>query len=427
MIDNEDHLVLVRQRARQIAGLLGFSLQDQTRIATAASEVARNAYQHGGGGEVHFGLDDAQAMFVIRVTDTGPGIANLDVLSEGHGGMAGARRLMDRFEIESTVGEGTTVELAKILPPDFPAPTASLVSKIGEELARRGAPSAVEEVRHQNQELLKALADAKIAEQERERLIEDLKRTVRLNELFVGVLGHDLRNPLTSISMTASLLLAQDESENASMCAKRILLSSERMSNMIHQLLDFTRIRLDAGLRLNRKETDLGDLTHTIIAEFEGEAGQSQIRCECVGDLRGTWDLDRLAQVLSNLIGNAQKHGKPDAPIQVHLDGRSKDGVTLNVHNQGTIPAELLPVIFEPLRGNHSEKAPSNGLGLGLFIAEQIVVGHGGSIDVESNEANGTIFRVRLPRTPSDSIAAHVDIGESVLWVSRKNDRGIEP
>ena len=399
----EDHLVLVRQRARHIAELVGFSVQDQTRIATAVSEVARNAFEHGGGGRVRFELEGgATPALAIRVTDDGPGMEEADLPQNAQWGIPGARRLMDQFELTSTLGEGTTVQMTKCLPPGSPPPTQSLVAEIGKELSGWISPNPIDEVRHQNQELLNALSEAKSAEKERERLIEDLKQTVRLNEMFVGVLGHDLRNPLTSVSMIAELLIANPDNDVTAEHASRILRSTQRMRNMIDQLLDFTRIRLDARLPLKREKTDIGALASSIIAEFQIGEGDASICYEEEGRLEGMWDFDRLAQALSNLIGNARKHGISERPIEVCIDGTNDDVVLVEVNNQGTIPADLLPVIFEPLRGDRSEEANTNGLGLGLFITKQIVQAHGGSIDVESNEAQGTTFTVRIPRTPSD-------------------------
>jgi signal transduction histidine kinase len=173
------------------------------------------------------------------------------------------------------------------------------------------------------------------------------------------------------------------------------------MARMIDQILDFTRIRLGTGLPVDAKAMNLGDLTGAIVAEFQGEGGTQQIQYECSGDLAGTWDRDRLGQVLSNLMGNARHHGEAGTPIYVGIDGQAADFVMVKVNNRGTIPPDLLPVIFEPLRMGKSKQAGSQGLGLGLFITQQIVAAHGGSIGVESNEASGTTFSLRLPRTPN--------------------------
>src|SRR5262249_27595090 len=162
----EQDVVLARQRARQLAGLLGFDNQDQTRIATAVSEITRNAFQYAGGGKVEF-LADAgvPATFLVRVSDRGPGVKDLDSVLEGRYtsptgmglGIVGARRLMDRFEIQSTPGAGTIVLLGKALPRTAPPLSPGNLARVAEELARQTLETPYDELRRQNRELLGAL------------------------------------------------------------------------------------------------------------------------------------------------------------------------------------------------------------------------------------------------------------------------------
>jgi signal transduction histidine kinase len=132
---------------------------------------------------------------------------------------------------------------------------------------------------------------------------------------------------------------------------------------------------------------------------------EREIRFDVVGDSTGVWDRDRVSQLLSNLIANACQHGTPQTPVGIHIDGSAIGVVTLEIHNQGAVSPALLPVVFEPLRrsGQRREKhkGPS-GLGRGLYITQQVIVAHGGTIDVESSEREGTRFVVRLPRQPSN-------------------------
>lgn len=124
---------------------------------------------------------------------------------------------------------------------------------------------------------------------------------------------------------------------------------------------------------------------------------ERRLESEMLGNLEGIWDGERLCQVLTNLLGNAMHHGDPAQPVQVTADGRQDDRVSITVRNGGTIPAELLPTLFNPFRGGERRPGQHQGLGLGLFIAHQIVRSHGGRIDVRS--ADGvTSFRVELPR-----------------------------
>jgi hypothetical protein len=175
------------------------------------------------------------------------------------------------------------------------------------------------------------------------------------------------------------------------------------MSRMIDQLLDFTRLRIGAGLSLEPATSELAPLVAQIAQEVCDGGSRDTVAVESVGDTRGTWDADRLGQVLSNLIGNAVQHGAGGKPprVRVVIDGTEPESVRVRVHNVGTIAADLLPKLFEPL--NEAERrrggARGLGLGLGLYIAKEIVAAHGGQLTVTSNEAEGTMFTVSLPRS----------------------------
>lgn len=204
------------------------------------------------------------------------------------------------------------------------------------------------------------------------------------------VLSHDLRNPLTAI-ITASHMLKPDQ--DVTRPAMRIRQSADRMGRMIDQLLDFSRIKLGAGLPLDAREIDLGPVGRQVHAELESAFPDRHIRLEEQGSLWGAWDRDRLAQLLSNLGGNACQHG--DDPIHITLDGRDAAGVRIAIENRGTIPDELIPDLFEP----GARRGASGGLGLGLYIAQQIASAHGGAIEVTSSDTT-TRFLVDLPRWP---------------------------
>jgi signal transduction histidine kinase len=198
--------------------------------------------------------------------------------------------------------------------------------------------------------------------------------------------------------MAASLLARRSDSELITKPVSRILSSADRMQRMIAQLLDLTRVRLGRGIPLALSEVDLVEICRHVIDELEPPFGR-EIVLESAGDPKGTWDGDRLSQLLSNLIANACQHGRAGTPVRVRIDGATGDGVRVEVTNQGVIPPEVLPVVFEPL--NHlagNLKRGSSGLGLGLYITEQVVLAHGGRIQVASDEAQGTRVVVHLPR-----------------------------
>jgi signal transduction histidine kinase len=228
-----------------------------------------------------------------------------------------------------------------------------------------------------------------------------MERAIHFGEMFIGIVGHDLRNPLTAITTAAGLLQTRAESERIARPARRVVASADRMERMISQLLDFTRIRLGGGLPLERTEIDLAEVSRSIIDELV-PVHHREIRLHTTGDVVGVWDRDRLSQLLSNLAANACQHGAPGTAVEIVLDGTDLNRVRMEVANRGVIPPELVPVVFEPLRHTSAEQARtrggSSGLGLGLYITEQISLAHGGTIRVESTEATGTRFIVELPR-----------------------------
>ena len=227
----------------------------------------------------------------------------------------------------------------------------------------------------------------------------DLERTVRFNELFAAILGHDLRNPLGAILTAAHLALRRTSDENTIKPLKRILSSGERMTRMTEQLLDFTRARIGGGLTVARRDTDLEGLVRHILEEEEMANPAWTFDQTFTGNVHGQWDPDRLAQAFSNLFSNAVQHGSPAEPLRVRVDGTRRNHVAIEIRNKGAVPEELLPVLFDPFRGTQHRTHGSRGLGLGLFITQQIVEAHGGSITVASSEEAGTAFTIVLPRT----------------------------
>jgi len=241
---------------------------------------------------------------------------------------------------------------------------------------------------------------------ERNARVDELARVVRFSEMFAGILGHDLRNPLSAIVSAAGIIAQRAETAGISDPAARILRSAARMDRMIAQLLDFTRVRLGGGLPVQCECMDLLDVCRQVVSELEASNGRS-IEVTSDGDTHGTWDPDRLGQLVSNLVANACQHGDVTAPVRVRLDGASSERVCVEVSNAGVIPPALVPFLFEPLRRGEdtSSVRRSPGLGLGLFIAEQIALAHGGSIAVHSESSTGTCFRVELPRVPGTTPA----------------------
>lgn len=258
---------------------------------------------------------------------------------------------------------------------------------------------ALEQEIARRKELEDALLDA-LAREKQARM--SAERTVRYNEMFAGMLGHDLRNPLSAIATTAHYLGHIASDPKVATGAARITSSSERMARMIDQLLDFTRIRIGDGLRLQRTRLDLMEICSRIRDELQAAHPGALIAIQSHGDTVGEWDYDRLLQVLSNLVGNAVHHGQEGCVVTIHSDGSDLAETVIDVHNAGMVHPEILPVLFEPFRGTPTTKQ-ARGLGLGLYITQQIVHAHGGNIGVTSSQEEGTTFRVRLPRSPTSA------------------------
>jgi PAS domain S-box-containing protein len=287
--------------------------------------------------------------------------------------------------------------------------------RLAEEIARRTAIAidnarlyddawaATHDLREANQQLVGATIQAQEATEEAEaararaeQSERDLREVAEFREMFIGILGHDLRNPLASIAMSAASLRRnrhldeQDEKRVA-----RITSSSERMLRMISQMLDLTRARLGGGFPLEPKPTDLRNVCRRVVEEFE-----EHIRLEVQGDVTGTWDPDRLAEALSNIAGNAIEHAALGTAVVVKAHGEGPE-VVVEIINQGDpIPADVLPFIFEPFRrAKQHAKSRAGNLGLGLYIANQIVHSGHGSLAAYSVDGT-TTFLMRLPRHP---------------------------
>ncbi len=220
---------------------------------------------------------------------------------------------------------------------------------------------------------------------------------LRINEMFMAVLSHDLRTPLQSIVAAASVLKRQPSPDKTALMADRVLGASQRMGHMIEDLLDVTRIRQAGGLALQLGPAHMQTLVQRTLDEVATSHPERPIDSTLAGDLAGTWDAERLCQVITNLVGNALHHGSADHPVRIAVDGTRPEEVSITVSNGGTIPAGLLPHLFDPFRGGEREPGRHQGLGLGLFIAHQIVRAHHGTIEARSHN-DVTSFRVTLPR-----------------------------
>lgn len=226
---------------------------------------------------------------------------------------------------------------------------------------------------------------------------KQLASALQLNEIFVGILGHDLRNPLSSFQAGLDFLDLQLTDDRQRRVLRWMRSSSHRMLSMIQELLDLTRMRLARGLGVVREQAkvELHALLERTIDELRVVHEDREIVLEGA-TCTTTGDEQRLNQLFSNLVANALAHGTPRTPVTARIVGCGREAV-VEVHNQGAIPRELMGNLFQPFRALE-RGSQSAGLGLGLYIADQIARAHGGGIDVDSSQATGTVFRVHLPR-----------------------------
>ena len=224
----------------------------------------------------------------------------------------------------------------------------------------------------------------------------DEQSTAELREQFIAVLGHDLRNPLSSVTTGAAMLLRGTLNDKQRHVVERIQASGRRMAELISNLLDLARSRTGRSLGLTLAEvSDLGGSLRHVVDELASVHSGRQIRLTMEMSAKVRCDSARVCQLLSNLLANAIEHGAPSRPIDVHA-AQTAAGLKISVRNDGPpIAEEMLPLLFRPY--SRGSGAASKGLGLGLYIASEIAKAHGGKLEVESSAARGTRFTVTLP------------------------------
>ena len=431
----EHDVVLARQRARQAALLVGYDAQGATRIATAVSEIVRNAFTYGGGGAVEIGVETRGApSLVVRVADRGPGIPHLDAVlggryrsTTGMGvGITGTRRLMDTFDMQADTG--TTVVMSKRLPPGA-GPTPESLTRAAATLASEAPHDAAAEVRRQNQELLRVLAALEERQDELARLNAELEETnrgvlalhaelrdradreaaarqsaeaaARARDAVLAIVSHDLRNPVGSVITAASFLLdtlaaevlATPQGQQVGVIHR----AASRANRLLDDLMDVTRIEA-GGLAVVLEPVEVPGLLSGAVELMRGPAAERAV--ELVGLVPGPLppvlaDRDRVLQVFANLAGNAVKFTPEGGTVA--LAAELEDGaVAFSVADTGPgMSADQVERAFD--RFWQAARTDRRGVGLGLAIARGIVDAHGGSLSVASAPGAGTTFRFTLP------------------------------
>jgi signal transduction histidine kinase len=294
----------------------------------------------------------------------------------------GAGRAESGFTVEQMVAEFRALRASVI----------RLWTKAQGELA----PADLDDLTRFNEAIDQSLAES-VA-----RYTQDLDHS---REMFLAILGHDLRTPLGAVYTSARFMLDTKELKEPHLTlTSRIASSSTRMVHMVGDLLDFTRSRLGGGIPIVRAEMNMGKVVYDVVDEIAAAHPLRTIQVDTRDqEHRGEWDPARISQMLTNLIGNALEHGSEGMVVTVEVRGDG-DETTIAVHNRGSaIPPDRLNGIFNPMKareptGAAAASGPTGNLGLGLYIAERIVHAHKGRIEVESSEERGTTFTVHLPR-----------------------------
>ncbi len=234
---------------------------------------------------------------------------------------------------------------------------------------------------------------------DREERARERAEALALQEQLMGIVGHDLRTPLSAIVTGARVLSrAADVPDGRRAAAQRILSSAHRMEGIIRDILDFTRARVGGGLLVAPRSADLAAVCRDAVEEVTAEHPDRAVEVESRGDTTGEWDPDRIEQAVSNLLANAVRYSPPETPVLLRVAGDT-ESVAVEIHNQGPpIPTQLLPHLFEPYRRGTELGAERRSVGLGLYIVHTIARAHGGTVEVRSSAEEGTTFLLKLPR-----------------------------
>lgn len=262
-----------------------------------------------------------------------------------------------------------------------------------ERLATSEANLATSEANLASSEANLATSEANLATSQAS--LTDERATSELREQFIAVLGHDLRSPLSALTSGISILARQPQSEKSGQILTLMRQSSSRMSGLIDNVLDFARGRLGGGISLDRQPVDMTALLAELVEEHRSSHPDRQIRLDCPRDLYLNCDPRRLSQLVSNLLGNALTHGSSAEPVRVVC--QQNDGFTLSVANGGAAISDGARArLFQPFKRGGQGNSSGDGLGLGLYIASQVAIAHGGALSVKSDEQE-TVFTLNIP------------------------------
>ncbi len=451
-IATDDDVVIARQRTREIAAAVGLDVHQQTRVVTAVSELVRNVQQYAREGRVTFLIDDDREgrYFLVRVADEGPGIPHVERVLDGDYdspsgmgvGLTGARRLSDRFDIETAVGKGTTVTIGKRIPGN--APIKSIIQAATAAVGTRIAGGPSVELRFQNRELLTALSDLEQQRYELERVnseleetnrgvvalyaelderAEDLRRASESKSRFLSMISHELRTPLTSVLNLSRLLLDRVDGELTFEQERQITLirnSISTLTEMVNDLLDLAKI--EAGkTTLHLTRFSVGGMLGALRGTFRPMVSNSAVALvfdEIDPEFWMCTDEGKLTQVVRNFISNAVKFTEK-GEIRVFVTP-TDDIVRFSVRDTGIgiAPENRRRVFEEFAQVDSARQRFVKGTGLGLSLAVKIAQLLYGDVGLESDVGVGSTFWIEIPRmdvrAPADCSDLSIDVADSV-------------
>jgi signal transduction histidine kinase len=403
-------LAIVRARSREVGELVGLDTMQQTRLATAMSEIARNAMQFGVGGQINFLLAVApdashRQSLIAEVRDQGPGIPDIGaamrgrVLSSGRTtmGLPASRRLVDRMNISSQPQRGTVVRLEIDLRPERPRLAEADLQRIRGRLLQSAPPSPLQEIAQQNHELLN------VHQQLRDKQVALEKADDRKNQ-FVTTLAHELRSPLATLQMTIAILKRRPEVDPAELVKRCEVMERQtaQMTRLVDELMDAARVS-QGKVELRKEPSELNALAARAVEMTGGAIAAKRHEVRVSPHAEALWvsaDVPRLTQVICNLIQNSARYTPAGGRIEIDVHREGDKGVVTVADNGIGIAGDLLPHVFDLFVQGASSQQPGleGGLGIGLTLVHHLVAGHGGEVSVASEGVDqGSIFSVSLP------------------------------
>lgn len=462
-LTNERDIVVARQRARQVSALLAFDAQDQVRIATAVSELARNALRYAGGGRIEFSLDTntgAKATLQVVIGDNGPGIPDLERAisapipntGEPKLGLVTARRMVDSFDIDSAPGRGTVITLGKVVPRRLEPLTSARISTIASELAKHRTEDAHAEIQQQNRELMRSLEELRLRQEDLTRLNSELEDTNRgvmalyaeLDERathlrladetksrFLSGVSHEFRTPVNSILALSNILIHRLDGELSGEQEKQvnyIRQAAEQLATLIDDMLDLRKVE-SGKIEVRIEPFTVTDLFGALRGMFKPLATNDKVTLifDEVADLpQLCTDQGKLSQILRNLVSNSLKFTQQG---HVRVTARLADDPDLIVFTVsdtgvGIAPENHRRIFDEFTQVENPLQTTVKGTGLGLPLSQRLAGLLGGSIEIRSKLGEGSAFSVAIPvRLESEALRPAAPVGSDISTPRRTSDR----